>query len=111
MCVIRHKKVIEITGYLPGRGHVSIEFKFGVIRKCRKNSRQHGSLDRSGHVQFCADTFPVGSNSCNILCIIDDTCLHGSDLMIKITDLVIGTDGEVYHVFLSQLIIIFRKGG
>ena len=77
----------------------------------RKFFRKHGPLDLLSGVKFCSAAFAFGSDAGQVIRIVDDTGLHGPDLPIKITDLIVGPDGQPGHILFRQFTIMFCECG
>ena len=77
MVFVHHKEIVKVAAHLFGRVHSGIDIKLIPIRKGRKNTRQHRSLNFRRHVQLGADSFFFGGDGLKLCDILPYLMVHG----------------------------------
>ena len=76
MVSVHHKEIIKVATHLFGRIHRGIDIKLIPIRKGRKNTRQHRSLNFCRYVKLSSDSFFFGCDSFKLCDIFSYLMVH-----------------------------------
>ena len=99
---IHQEEVIKISAYLFGRYHRCINIKFRSVRKGREKTRQLARLNRSCHIELCADPFFLSRNSLHLFYVLQRLCREFCKRLRQHFNLIPGTIG-FFHLELKPV--------
>ena len=102
MIIVDQEEIIKVASDLFRRDHRSKNIELFPIRESREDPREHVRLDLCRYIQLRPDPFFLSRDRCKIVQRIDDTALHGLDIVAKLGDLIIaiGAEGQDMRLFI-----------